>query len=290
MNVLKKTISIICILILVGCSITQKQKQGNVLPNNFKYETKFETAKGIIVLPFQLNGVEKNFLFDTGADLTLIQRNTTKGKTSSFSGASNRKVKLGNETIPSMKIGTVDFKNTFALNGDFSGLKEQVPNFGGLIGQSIINKANWLIDYPNKTIEISNHNLIDSSYQNIKIKREGGAPYTYITIDGIHQKVVIDFGSSSDFNLPKESKLAQQLLKTYTFKDHKRERYTLGGLQYINEKVGVIPEIKLGNTIFKNVKTTINTSSQPRIGIDFFKRCKVYIDNSNNSYSIKKVN
>jgi hypothetical protein len=49
-----------------------------------------------------------------------------------------------------MQIGHVTFLNTVALNGNLSGLKEQVSDFGGVIGQPIINKANWLIDYPNK--------------------------------------------------------------------------------------------------------------------------------------------
>lgn len=168
------------------------------------------------------------------------------------------------------------------------GLKEQVHNFGGIIGQPIINKANWLIDYPNKKLRISNENLVDETFETIKIKREQGLPYTYISINGIEYKVIIDLGSSSEFNLPKESKLAKQLLRRHDFADNERDRYTLGGLQKITENVGIVPLIKLGNIDFKNVKTTINTSSQMRIGLGFFKDYKMYIDNINNSYRIKK--
>ena len=145
-----------------------------------------------------------------------------------------------------------------------------------------------LIDYPKKTLQLSNDNLADHTFQTINIKREGGAPYTYITIDGIEYKVIIDFGSSSEFNIPKESKLAKQLLLEYNFKDKERDRYTLGGLQKIKEKVGIVSLIKLGNMDFKYVYTTINVSSQPRIGIGFFKDCVIYIDNTNHSYKIKK--
>jgi hypothetical protein len=67
-----------------------------------------------------------------------------------------------------------------------------------------------------------------------------------------------------------------------------RERYTIGGLQTIKEKVGIVPLIKLGSLDFKDVKTTINVSSQPRIGIGFFKDCIIYIDNHENNYKIKK--
>lgn len=271
-----------------SCSVTKNQKKGTVLPRNFNFVTEFTTAKSVIILPFEIDGVSKNFLFDTGADFSLIQRDSTTGRTGNYDGASNRKMKLGTEYVKSMKIGNIDFQNTFALNGNLVGLKEQILNFGGIIGQPIINKANWLIDYPNKTLRISNENIVDNTFQTIQIKREGGAPYTLISINGIEYKVVIDFGSSSEFNLPKESKLAKELLQQYDFDDNERDRYTLGGLQTIKEKVGIVPLIKLGDIEFKNVNTTINVSSQPRIGIRFFKDCEIYIDNINNSYKIKK--
>jgi hypothetical protein len=276
------------ILNALSCSVTKNQNKGNVIPVNFDYQTEFETIKSVIILPFEINGVSKNFLFDTGAGYSIIQRDSIIGKTGNYDGASKRKMKLGNEIISSLKIGSIDFINTVALNGDMKGLKEQIPNFGGIIGQPIIKKANWLIDYPNKSVNISDKNLADTNFETIRIKREGGAPYTYISIDGIEYKVVIDFGSSSEFNLPADSKLAKQLLKQYSFSDNERDRYTLGGLQKIKEKVGIVPLIKLGNMDFKNVNTTINVSSQPRIGIGFFSDCKIYIDNIDNSYKIKK--
>ncbi len=198
-------------------------------------------------------------------------------------------MELGNEYTKSIKIGEVDFQNTYGVNGNLTGLKEQIPNFGGLIGQPIISKANWLIDYPNKSLKISNKHLADSSFTTVEIKREDGAPYAFITINEKRYKVIIDTGSTSDLNLPKESELAQELLTMYNFQDNIRERYTLGGLQKIAEKVGIVPEIKLGNLNFRDVNININVSSQPRIGMGFFKDCVIYIDNIENNYKIKKI-
>ena len=288
MKNLKQLLFGLILFLSFSCSITKNQKKGTVQPQNFNFETEFTTAKSVIILPFEIDGISKNFLFDTGADFSLIQRDSTTGRTGNYDGASKRKMKLGTEYVKSMKIGDIEFKNTFAGNGNFEGLKEHISNFGGIIGQPIINKANWLIDYPNKTLRISSENLVDNTFQSIQIKREHGAPYTIISINGIEQKVIIDFGSSSEFNLPKESKLAQQLLEQYYFDDNERDRYTLGGIQTIKEKVGIVPLIKLGNMEFKNVNTTVNISRQPRIGIGFFKDCEIYIDNLDNSYYIKK--
>ncbi len=284
-----KTLLISLLILNVSCSnITNKQNKGNVVPENFDYKTEFTIFKSIIILPFEINGISKNFIFDTGADYSLIQRNSIIGKTNNYGGASKRKMKLGSEIISSMKINNIDFINTFALNGDFIGLKEQIHNFGGIIGQSIIKKANWLIDYPNKSIELSNKNIVDENYKSIKIKIEKGSPYTYISINEIEYKVMVDFGSSSDFNVLEESKLAKQLLTQHKFSDNERDRYTLGGLEKLKEKVGVLPLIKIGNLEFENVKTTINSAKETKIGIGFFKDCKIYIDNINGDYKIKK--
>lgn len=288
MKNLEPSLFALILFLSFSCSVTKNQKKGIVSPKDFNYETEFTTAKSVIILPIELNGVSKNFLFDTGADYSVIQRDSTLGKTDNYDGASNREMELGNEYVKSIKIGNVDFQNTYAVNGNLIGLKEQIPNFGGILGQPVINKSNWLIDYPNKKVQISNKNLVDGTFTTIQLKRENGAPYTYISINGTEYKVVIDFGSSSEFNLPRESKLAKELLRLYNFDDNERDRYTLGGLQTIKEKVGIVPLIKLGNMEFENVSATINVSSQPRIGIGFFKDFNIYIDNINNVYRIKK--
>ena len=265
------------------------QNRGKVKPTNFTYEINFDTLKTLMVLPIELDGVTKNFLFDTGADLSLIQRDATLGKVKKYSGASKRKMALGNEIVSSIKLGDIEFKNTKAVNGDMVGLKEQVPNFGGLSGQPIINKANWLIDNVALKLVLSDQNLVDESFYAIEIKEEGGSPYTYINHEGKRYKAIIDLGSSAEFNLPKETDLAKELVSLYGFKDHQRERYTLGGLDTIIEKKGIVPMIKLGDFVFENVSTTVNTSSDFRLGMAFFKDCQLYIDNDNGVYKIKKV-
>ncbi len=291
MKNLKVLLFSLILLLSFSCSVTHYQKKGSVQPELFDSEIEFTTAKTVIIIPSKMNGISKNFFFDTGAQYSSIQRDSLIGKKASVTGASNHEKEFGTEIIESLTIGNVDFKNTVALNGDMKGLNDQIPNFGGIIGTPIINKANWLIDYPNKKLRISNKNLADESFKTIKLKTKGGSPYTFISINGMEYRVVIDFGSSSEFSLPKESELAKQLIQQYTFEDNKRERYTIGaGLQTIKEKVGILPMVKLGDMEFKNVTTKIGIQSQPRIGIGFFKDCIIYIDNLENSYKIKKQN
>lgn len=283
-------LSLFVILLLASCSITKMQDSGAVEPKNFSIKIPFETYKSVIVCNVKINGVIKKFLFDTGADLTLVQREEMKGKTAKYSGASKRKMELGEEVVPQMQIGTTKFLDIHAINGDLIGLKEQIPLFGGLIGQSIIRKANWLIDYPNKSLEISTENLIDDSFQEIKsVKKGGNSPYTFIEVNGKKYKVLIDTGSSSTLNIPKDSKFAKEVAKITTLSTSTRERYTLGGVQTIREQVGTLPKVKIGNFELENIDFNINTSSQARVGISFFKDFVIYIDNDNGGvYKLKK--
>ena len=230
MKNLKLLLFALILFLSFSCSVTKYQKRGTVQPEAFDSEIEFTTAKTVIIIPSKINGVSKNFYFDTGAQYSIIQRDSIIGSSMTIDGASNRSVETGSEVVKSFKIGNVEFVGTVASNTDMIGLKEQIPNFGGIIGTPIIDKANWLIDYPNKKLRISNENLVDETFETIKIKRKGGSPYTYISINGIEYKVVIDFGSSSEFSLPKESELAKQLLQQYTFEDNERDRYTIGGL------------------------------------------------------------
>jgi hypothetical protein len=290
---MKKTINLILVAILVlvdvSCSIARLQQQGSVKPQDFHSETKFTTVKSVIVLPVLINGVSKNFLFDTGGQISLIQRDTATGKTMRVDGASNRTVKLGLEIVKSIQIAELDFQNTYAGSSDLVGLKEQIPNFGGIIGEPIISKANWLIDYPNKKLEISNNNLADSTFMTIKIERKSGTPYTFIKINGKQYKAMIDLGSSTALSIPAESMLAREIMKKYAFKENERELYTIGGLRKEKEKITVMPVVELGNHEITNVETAIKRTSKLRIGNLFFKDHIIYIDNIDHIYKIKKA-
>jgi len=290
MRTYNSILTIVLSFLLLGCSVSKRQHQGYVSSKSFNFKINFATAKSVIIIPAECNGVKKNFLFDTGAELTLIQRDSIVGIKEKVSGASNRKMIMGNEMIESFKIGNVDFRNTKALNTDLIGLKEKVPDFGGIIGQSIISKGNWLINYSENKIQLSDKNLIDSTFHSIKVKYDDGMPFIILLIEGKKYKALIDLGSSEAFSIPKDSKLAKELLIKYDFQNNEREIYTIGGLQKQEEKIGMIPLIHIGNVKFENIKASIRHTSQLRVGNKFFNNFSVYIDNENRNYSLKSNN
>ncbi|NME68061.1 pepsin/retropepsin-like aspartic protease family protein [Flammeovirga aprica] len=284
-----KHTSYLFLALLFSCSITKYQKKGEVNPVSFHEKLSFTTVKNLILLPVEIDGQPKNMLFDTGAQLNLIQRNSPQGKTSNVGGASNQKAKLGSEITESIKIGEVEFNQTAAWNGDLKGLKEQISDFGGIIGQSIINKANWKIDYPNQQIELASKGFSVEGFQKIEIIREEGIPYVMLNIEGKEYKAVIDLGSSSNgINIPTNHPLADQLLNQYEFKENEREIYTIGGSQNITEQIGIIPSVKVGEIVFNEVAVDIRKSSQLRVGMYFFKDKVLIIDHITRGYFISE--
>ena len=279
----------ILVFFLISCSSTNFLNQGSVEPSEFHTKVDFTTIKSIILIPCEVDGHTKNFIFDTGAQVTTMQRDSIFGDTIEVRGATNRVVKNGSEILESLKINEVNFVKTFATNDPLPYLTQKIPNFGGILGRSIMNKANWLIDYPAKTIEISKKDLSDDSFFDIELDKKHETPYTDVKINGKTYRAIIDLGSSSTFNVPRETELAKELIELYTFEKNTRERYTVGGNDTITELIGHIPQLSINGNAFQNVYTNINKSSQIRLGMQFFKEFAIFIDNKNRKYRLKRL-
>ncbi|MEM9831986.1 MAG: pepsin/retropepsin-like aspartic protease family protein [Bacteroidota bacterium] len=291
MKLITRILYSVLLLATVGCfNLKKLQQTGYIQPEDFYYEFPFNTYKSLIIVPVKLSDdTPRNFLFDTGADLTVIQRDTIVGKSLKVTGASDRTAKFGREVITSFQIGDVDFRSLQAINSDLEGLRDKVPNFGGFIGQNVIGKANWRIDYPNQTLTLSSRDLSDNKFQKIKVDRKEGSPFVTITIDGETYQAMVDLGASSALGIPDESKLAKQLLSKYDLREEEREVYTIGGVQTVKQQVGTIPLVTLDNYEMADVEVKISRTNRIRLGSRFFKDHILYIDNINRDYKIKIV-
>lgn len=285
---MKNIIKFIVLIVTFSCSTEKLQNKGFIRPQSASTKLDFITNKTVITLPTIINGTLKNFVFDTGAELTVVQQNKTTGIKTKITGADGKKVKLGTGKIDLLKIGEVEFKNIYALNYNMEYLTNEIPNFGGIIGQSVICKANWLIDYTKNKIEFTDKPIEMIGFETLKPKNIRD-PYIDLLIEGKVYSALIDLGSSVAVTIPEDSKLAEKLLSKYTFKDNKRDIFRLSGVQNISEKVGTLPIIQIGNIKFEKVETNILPSKILKIGNAFFKDYAIYIDNTNGVYKIKKM-
>jgi predicted aspartyl protease len=283
----KPAITLIVIFLLTSC-ISNKQNKGYVTTESTETTLDFTTNKTVIILPVLVDGVTKNYAFDTGAELSLLQKGTALGKTKNIKDAAGKKEKLGIVTIKSFKIGSVEFKNTSSLNGNMDFMTKQIVDFGGIIGQSIISKSNWLIDYTKNKIKVCTTGIQTTDFDKLSVKKMKD-PHVNIIIEGETYSMLVDLGSSVAMTLPENSKLAQKLLEKYDFKDHKREIYRIGGAENVAEKIGFIEKIKIDNSVFEKTEVHILATNRMKIGNAFFKNYVLYIDNINGEYGIKKV-
>ena len=287
----QKIILVILLPLQLGCSVAKLQGKGNVKPKYFYSKITFETYKSAIIFDALVNGQTKKFLFDNKADLGFVQRDILRKKKPKHSEASPGKMKSGRGVVPSIQIGNTEFLKTYALKGDSAKHKAQVPDFGGIIGKPIISKANWLINYSGKKIEISNANLVGESFKDIETVWNNGVPYTSVDMNGEQYQVMLDFRNPSALSLPKGSKFAKDIARAIGLSENALNSYTQTGLQKPKEKVRVIPKVHLGEFEFEQVDVNITPSGQPRIGLSFFKDYLIYIDNLNGGiYKLKKNN
>lgn len=232
-KVKKSLILVICLGFLASCSTEKFQNKGSILPQSGGTKLNFTTNRTIIVLPVVIDGVSKNFLLDTGAEFNVIHVDKVTGKTTKVNGADGKKVKVGVGTIGSLKISETEFKDTYTWKLPMDYLVQQVPNFGGLIGQSIISKANWLINYSKNTIEFTDKDIETLGFESFSMKNVRD-PHINLNIEGEVHSALIDLGSSSTLTIPKGSALAEKLLKNYTFTDNQRESFKASGVQIVN--------------------------------------------------------
>lgn len=116
-----------------------------------------EIQDNMIVVTAKLNGIERTFIFDSGAQsLYLNSRYFGKDTINSISGAKSVNSSIsGQDIIP---IDSFDFYGIKTQNKDFvmSDLSHLLKDEGiyGLIGYQVVKDYDWLFDYANKTLTL----------------------------------------------------------------------------------------------------------------------------------------
>lgn len=113
---------------------------------------RFENLIGIIKIPVQINGKVHYFIFDTGAEVTVIREDVAAGLDKTGSSMKRLKDSMDNVSVqtkfvvPDLKIGNSDLYNqtvyTFPNNPLFN-----CSGFEGIIGIDIIKQFDWLINF-----------------------------------------------------------------------------------------------------------------------------------------------
>lgn len=218
---------------------------------------------------FSGNGI--NFLFDTGANITLLYADTVPESFYPFMQADAKDI-AGND------FSVKKYFSFYTCLGNIEGnlwtvvllpRRFQWQHIHGVIGTDMIDRCNWLFDFEEGTISNVHPFVSGTPDMVLRYKKERGLYYVEeMELNGVKcSHVLIDTGyDRSDFLLPKQD-IEQMSDACFLKKDTCYGFMDAGSVITVYE----VAQGKVNQKLFKNV-TLATLASRRTIGISFFKR------------------
>ncbi len=176
--------------------------KGTIEPKDFTITFPFELDNNWIIIKTTINGVEGDFILDTGCSvIALDEKFADKCKLNLQSdlklsgiGGSNEKIKMKNFDIDSFSFGGMTFKGFGGATFDAQHISEKDKPIAGLIGASLINKMNWKFDFDSSKITISSQKFEQEGAKMFFWTGNDNVHRTNLSINGIKKEVLIDLG------------------------------------------------------------------------------------------------
>ncbi len=262
----------------------------------------FTMAKKLLVFKGQLNGASVDFAFDTGAGIGVLNsanqevaKCETDTRKKGVRDANNKIVKGQNISIEKLTIGSFEFEKVKSLYVDMEFLQ---CNKLYLLGQNVISKLNWLFNFENNTVQISQTPFAtDNSYTSMPVKGTSKRPLTELQFgDKKIKNCLIDFGYSGVLDYPESDFInglydankvtAKASVGIYS-------SMGLGGLGKPDTlKSVMLNGVTIGGLSLDDVLVSIPEKTGLKIGVGFFsKYCSaVILNHSTSSYFLKPNN
>ncbi|MHA7057444.1 retropepsin-like aspartic protease [Aquimarina sp. M1] len=193
--------SSIVLVLFLAYSVMVAQKQ-------FSDTIPFQNNLGLIVVPIKFNGVEKKFMFDTGATHSVgfswVENELSRtSKTIKITSSSRRKSRLRYYKSDSVNLASAKItKHRILMTGDSDIFS--CYNIDGVLGVDIIGEFNWVINYDKKFLvmyhkgffpdDLKKMHKIDFSYIDKK-------PWAFLNFGNKRIRFLLDTGATfSDIN------------------------------------------------------------------------------------------
>ena len=267
-------------------------KQGSVSNTDYFMEIPFNYYHDLIFVEVEINGKKFKFFLDTGAEISAIGQHIIdeidfKVITSAkVSGASKTKRKYEFVEIPKISISTIDFENIGAVTADLTHFKIVLgcEDIDGIIGNNLMRKAIWQIDYENKTLIITDNfeKLIVSPKASEIVMNSGksGNVYLDVTIDSVKSTFTFDTGFTGKIKADK--KFLDKLIDKNKALEFTTETGTTGldlhGVQIGSTYNAFVNTINVEGVIVNDQIMVIKLVSSSLVGNSFFKNYVLTLD------------
>jgi len=284
----------------------------DLLQHKSRVDIPFEIHNGLLLVKLKMNGVNLNFLFDTGAENTIL----FKREIAVVLGMkSSRRVKLVGSSLSDYVYGYIvhnvhfqfqpnvaRYENIIVLEENIFDLQQVLGlHVDGLIGGSFFRNAGVRIDYRRQIVTVFNpakYKINLGSYTEIPTVFNDHKPYINAIIDKYdgtsqHIRLLVDTGSSIPLIL--HSNVDSSLIAP----DHLIKGHIGVGISgNLVGTVGIVKKIGFSDFSFEEVITslqdfefiTAEEASKIRHGIignDMLNRFIVYIDYSKSQIFLK---
>lgn len=259
------------VMLIAGCVPTAPDMvaTGHVEPTEFEVRLPMQTHHSTVLVTASAQGIAGRFVLDTGAALTVLDRMPLLGERLAVQSATGDEVAMVAATVDTVQVGPVAFRQSHAASGDLSMLAEQIPDFLGLLGQAVLAKANWLVDYERGEVTLRSDARPPEDMEVVSIHYRGGLPYVVLDIDGTTVEALLDSGASTYLTLPRQSPVALRLQQKYDFAEQVKTRLTIDGAIEQHLSVATLPVLGIGAVQRRDVPVELRDTERPRLGARF---------------------
>ena len=292
-----------CLLIILNSNLKAQflspemlQNKGILWSKNFDLNIPFiEKKGGWVILKLKINGIERRFIFDTGSGINVIDPSALAGlgltkigftKASDSSGKERYNDVYGSDNL---KIDSLTFSDVAFLA---SSLPDIIACEGidGILGNTIISKLNWVIDYDTQKIRLTDTKIEKGEGKEVYFYLENNVHRVTLELgDNSFEHCTLDFGCAAAIMFPKNilsSKVIETKLKEGLYYESVSASFGLYGKTKSDTSQNlIIPKFKLREITLDSTNVLIEKNvGHILVGVSVFSKYKIAIDNVNRRY------
>lgn len=260
------------------------------------YSFPFSIESKLLVFKGQMNGVESDFAFDTGASMGLANslsepsgKLKVKGKQIKMRDSNNQVQKVKTGVSNEIRIGGFTFSKVRSLVNDMTYL--YCMDYY-LLGADVIRQLNWEIDFEKNIIHVSKKPFpISDSFFRLPVTFINNRPFVSTGFaSGKFDRVLIDFGYTQVMDFPQDNAAVKPFLdlKDSLGLSNPNISSSMGalGLKTYETRTILVDSLLIGDRYFSQIPVDFEETSSSKIGLGFFTNLskRTILNNSESTY------
>ncbi|HBF20857.1 MAG: hypothetical protein CMI36_12745 [Owenweeksia sp.] len=296
MIAMRSTLSLILLFALTtACGIFNSldyykvREKSDIVTKDFYKEMSFLKNRPVILIPVEIGGRTYNFIFDTGAAVSVISKELAgelgleEEADVMIHDSKGHNQELIVSLIDTIDIAGVQFIDIAAVVVDWS--ENSVISCvspAGIIGNNLIRHANWRVDYKNHQLVVSDSSLHIDGMHYVEMQSPEGRPFISLKADSLEiAHCLLDLGSGGSLDLSRE------MAEDWNWKKYPYTRDIDGSSEGLfGSKLDTTINVKIdslsigGYTLYETV-VDIEKKSGSKIGTKVLEQSILNLDYSN---------